>query len=122
MREIKFRAYEKTLKEIIPVHNIDFQTKIINTNGAWRMFDEIELMQYTGLKDIYEGDIIRVVALSNDHHQKGATSVLVVKFFMGNPCLCFAECETGVPIYTFCVNHTLEVIGNIYENYELLNS
>lgn len=63
MREIKFRAWEKNLKEIIPVHNIDFEKKMINTESAWRLFDEIELIQYTGLKDkngmeIYESDSI----------------------------------------------------------------
>lgn len=64
MREIKFRAWEKNLKEIIQVYNIDFENRLINKDGVWRMFNEIELMQYTGLKDkngreIYEGDIVR---------------------------------------------------------------
>ncbi|MCM3567875.1 YopX family protein [Neobacillus mesonae] len=64
MREIKYRAWEKSLKEIIPVHEINFESKMINTKSAWRLFDEIELMQYTGLKDkngkeIYEGDVLK---------------------------------------------------------------
>jgi uncharacterized phage protein (TIGR01671 family) len=63
MREIKFRAWERYLKEIIPVENINFVNRMINTGSAWRLFDEIDLMQYTGLKDkngkeIYEGDIV----------------------------------------------------------------
>lgn len=63
MREIKYRAWEKNLKQIIPVYNINFESKQINTGSAWRFFDEIELMQYTGLKDrngneIFEGDIL----------------------------------------------------------------
>lgn len=63
MREFKFRAWERKLKEIIPVTDIVFDTQVINSNGAWRMFSEIDLMQYTGLKDtegkeIYEGDIV----------------------------------------------------------------
>ncbi|USK56539.1 YopX family protein [Cytobacillus solani] len=65
MREIKFRAWEKNLKEIIPVDNIDFEKRMINTNSAWRLFDEVELMQYTGLKDnnekeIYEKDVCEI--------------------------------------------------------------
>lgn len=46
MEEIKFRAYEKNLNEIIPVHNIDFKDRIINKDIAYRTFDEVELMQY----------------------------------------------------------------------------
>lgn len=63
--EIKFKAWEKSLKEIIPVYDIDFANKIINTNSAWRTFDEVVLMQFTGLFDdngeeIYDGYIVEI--------------------------------------------------------------
>lgn len=59
----KIRAWEKSLKEMIPVDNIDFKGRLINKDSAWRMFDEVEIMQSTGAYDkkgvaIYEGDII----------------------------------------------------------------
>ena len=122
MREIKFRAWEKSLKQIIPVDNIDFEKRMVNTESVWRMFDEIELMQYTGLKDkngkeIYEGDI-----LDTDLERL----YLVVEFRNG----CFVvECRDDNEKY-YDIMHPLEkeisnleyheVIGNTYENPELL--
>jgi uncharacterized phage protein (TIGR01671 family) len=119
MREIKFRAWEKNLKEIITVDNIDFEKKMINTESAWRLFDEVELMQYTGLKDkngkeIYEGDIVNSWASINDVYLR---EVVVDD---NEPSLTFKP-GTG---YTLCKNneHLFDVIGNIYENPELSES
>ena len=63
MKQTKYKAFEKNLKEIIPVYNIDFEKKMINTGLLWRFFDEIELIQYINYKDLneeelYESDII----------------------------------------------------------------
>lgn len=116
MREIKFRAWEKNLKEIIPVENIDFQDRMINKNSAWRTFEEIELMQYTGLKDknvkeIYEGDILNIfLGEKLTETSKVSYSEKDASFFIG-------YVYVGGYVRN---NFTFEVIGNIYENPNLL--
>lgn len=99
--------------------------------GVGKLFDienyvTVANRQYTGLTDkngmeIYEGDVIKAVALANDHYQRGATEVLTVREFAGNFCLCFKGHESGVPIFPFNVTSALEIIGNIHENPELIN-
>ena len=130
MREIKFRAWHKEKKEMGEVRNIDFISEIVqagyqNKYGVWN-FEDIEQMQFTGLQDcngvdIYEGDIIE----------------LCYEYFDGN----FSENECKGKVFfegsSFKMNYkkydeiwewrldepdilSIEVIGNIYENSELL--
>lgn len=119
MREIKFRAWERHLKEMIPVHDINFASEIINVDFAWRTFKEIELMQYTGLQDrngteIYEDDIVRGTGLGvvefDLHH-------LNCGFVVNRGVIPSQKNQVSMPLGIPAI---LEVIGNIYENPELL--
>lgn len=142
MREIKFRAWEKNLKEIIPVNNINFERELINAESAWRMFNEIELMQFTGLTDkndveIYEGDILRVWqedeyvpnrdsggGIIDYDREEGFSQLGVVGFdgcsfdYKTAKTLAGRHEEVYAPVDWI---NNYEVIGNIYENAHLLN-
>lgn len=128
MNKLKFRAWDG--KEML------YNVSIIDNWGAIKKgysgtpwIDEAnagDIMQYIRItdknnKEICEGDIIKIVALLNDHHQKGAIEIRVVKYFSGNYCLCLKNNETGIPIFPFNVTHELEIIGNIFENINLLD-
>ena len=78
--------------------------------------DTATVGQFTGFHDmhgkkIYEGDIGKAIALSNDHHQRGAIIKSPVEILNGGVCLSIND----VPFYPFCVDHVIEVIGNIYD-------
>lgn len=110
MREIKFRFYDNKDKEMIaPTKNerkdIIFEKWEFNPKAS-------ELMQYTGLKDkngteIYEGDIVQTGWQGNE---KG-----VVVFESSTYCV-----DSGNGYMYFNHPESYEVIGNIYENPELL--
>lgn len=122
-REIEFRAYIKNENIMIDVPIIDFRksAKCIRTiynqttASEWKYkFDDIVLMQYTGLKDkngkkIFEGDIVKnTLILENNTF---ATNIDVVEFNQ-------EDCSfmLGKNKRHFNKNLDLEVIGNIYEN------
>lgn len=128
MRDIKFRAWSK--KEGAMSKPFQMPYMLLNFTdeqglGLMKTLTDEVVNQWTGLTDkngvdIYEGDIVNTTAMGNDHHQRGSSDKLTVKYFCGNACLCFKGNEGGVPIYPLNVNHTLEVIGNIHENPGLL--
>lgn len=139
MREIKFRAWDRNKRMMVYDGNqvwkpnsyriivtnigikycikLDHDTSIKDENGVvgytdWEhdsfAWENIELMQYTGLKDkngtpIFEGDIV-----------KTPSGECEVEFDYGKFEPIDASGEYG------WLHSQLEIIGNIYENPELL--
>lgn len=127
MRKIEFRAWLKHEKKMIDVKAIDWDDvgNIISVNypsgKAYSGYDgdNIELMQYTGLKDkngvkIFEGDIFKW----------GSTLYQVIYADFGFK-VNYVKGHNEIYLYDFQLNYfeendEIEVIGNIYENKELL--
>lgn len=119
MREIKFRAWIIKTQKMIDVHEIIFpsyECKMsigsINVRPYWP--PEFKLMQYTALKDkngvaIYEGDIVKYGEYKIVHGEVFFSPQLRFGIKLG----VFVE-----SLYAF--RDTVEIIGNIYENPELL--
>jgi len=126
MREIKFRAWDKRLNEMVYSNKED--VFYINTKGAMFMYAvpksesglkteyviDYEIMQFTGLKDskekdIYEGDIIYVAGLGN----------CLVSWDKSDACWLFKQPESSYG-YQDILEDIERIVGNIYDNPELL--
>ena len=125
MREIKFRGWNKTK------NRMDFFSGIFNKHPYTEMstfpqyescpeYHEFEIMEFTGLKDknskeIYEGDIIKV---SHPHAELfGDDPYFFGEVFFRDGAFChtFLEGRPSEQMWEYA-----EVVGNIYENPELL--
>lgn len=126
MRVIKFRAWDSENRQMLDVQELNFEDCFyggemqIKTTMYNDYFDyrEMPLMQYTGLKDkngkeIYEGDIVKlgtytkgVVEYSNKYAQFIIINTKTIEY----------ECE---PLGDY---EKIEVIGNRYDNPELLKA
>ena len=131
MREIKFRAWDKKEKAMVYdvivkgiwKSKIDPFTWFVEVIKDFDEFDEpiyfnpydVEIMQYTGLKDknnteIYEGDLVEFVDL------EGLYEIIFEKDYSRFACKNIKNKKT-LPLF---YGRVKKVVGNIYENQELI--
>ncbi|ECX6968599.1 hypothetical protein F6523_13495 [Listeria monocytogenes] len=135
MREIEFRAFVKKDKKVLPVTDLCFnETESVGVSGCgdanctlcvdWYSFDDVLLMQYTGLKDkngkkIFEGDIVRNI--NGEYSYIGIVNkdryTFYIKGVAPKDNYDFADVSD-----TVTGKSSLIVIGNIHENPELLEA
>ncbi len=114
---IKFRAWhDGEMYKVLSIECFCEYLKIINKNSLriHRGFDDVELMQYTGYKDIndaeiYEGDILKAA--------NGEMGIMTK-----NNGEWVALHKSGVKLINNRYYDYTEIIGNIYENKDLLNA
>ena len=131
MREIRFRAWDKEDKKMFPVLEIDFVDGWVKmyckiAGRHYNYLDNLVLLQFTGLEDkngkeIYEGDIVSVKYIYDKRTTDRAQVVWREdKAGFGLKSLKGLTNEV-YELYKITTEHNLEVVGNIYENKELLD-
>lgn len=122
MREIKFRAYIPNTQQMVEVKSLHLGTQKImygysNNSQSYgnrtTSFEDCLLMQYIGFEDnngkkIYEGDIINI--------DYGEVIVKAVVEYCGASFFG----STNADNWDLNEYHKIEVLGNIYENPELM--
>lgn len=119
------KIYVQDKKKIYDIQFIDYKNKRVtffDSATQWtytKSFDEVEFMENTGMKDkngkyIYEGDIVTVNGAWNCIIEyKQSSCAFVLKSID-------SRWSTGYFSNYEDIEEMLEVIGNIYENKELV--
>jgi uncharacterized phage protein (TIGR01671 family) len=143
VRELKFRAFNKSTKEMYPCAGFLSGLVVVMQDGQTLGYkdDDWEIQQYTGLKDkndkeIYEGDIVQSVYNDEiclvDFNDKNYASVLgwnllsigyfkEGKLVFNDPKI---QSDGKLPAveyyYGSSPGKNWEIIGSVYENPELM--
>ena len=116
MREIKFRIWNgESIEETTIDFNIDKDTKY----KEFYIYPDDVFMQFTGLRDkngveIYEGDMLKI-----EMDWGYGLAEIIIKVYFENGSFRAKALNSHEDIFLLELPY-LEVIGNIYENPELL--
>lgn len=121
------KIYVKDKNKVYDTQFIDYKNKRVtffDSETQWtytRSFDEVEFMENTGLKDkngkyIYEGDIVTV----------NGTWDCIIKYKQSSCAFVLKSIDSRWSVGYFgnydAIEEMLEVIGNVYENEELVEN
>ncbi|EJE2588404.1 hypothetical protein M4H42_001342 [Listeria monocytogenes] len=125
MRDIEYRAFVKKDKKVLPVTDLCFnETESVGVSGCgdanctlcvdWYSFDDVVLMQYTGLKDkngkkIFEGDIVNC-----KFFDRMVSDIAGVINFID--CVWAVSDFKNKRLYQLIDVDNIEIIGNVHEN------
>ncbi|TXR66926.1 YopX family protein [Bacillus sp. AR18-7] len=127
MDEIKFRLYQKLAKEMMSWERAKglYKLDVLDDNEENNIFSS--WMQYTGLKDIngteiYVGDIVRIF-VENDPEEKEYIS----KVYKLDGAFAIDMAGYDISTDVHCIgwipeDYSLQVIGNIHSNPELVKN
>lgn len=127
MREIKFRAWDPAEKKMYKPFDLAFTlTEGLLVDGGWDRGNVF--MQYTGIKDrngkdIYEGDVVRRsygVGYSSKHYPSFVDGTQRSKIVVVEWHKSYLGYEEISPPNDPNYDTEFEIIGNIYENPELI--
>ena len=120
MRKIKYKAYSKELNGFLNVTGfecVDGEITGIFHDGDYVGYDkdDITLLQYIGIndvddKEIYEGYVVR--CWGGEHCQG---------YWQYDETITIDSINNPFAILSLTESENIEIIGNIYENPELLN-
>ena len=120
MKRLELKAYIKSINKVVDVHNINFLQEEIGftdpqtTKYTFVKFEDVELMENTGVLDTHGNDIFE-----ND--------IVKIKFSSGNEHICKIIYQDGIYILQelnnvgqeylvrLSQNLNLTVIGNVYD-------
>lgn len=117
----KFRAFLKDTNQIVDVAMIFFDGVIKTENNDFYQFEDIILMQSTGLHDrngveIFEGDIVEII-----YDREPFIGVVVYDLGETDFKATNNHEDYGNNFQYLTVGESIEIIGNVWENEDLLN-